>query len=489
MMRALYSGVSGLKVHQTKMDVIGNNIANVNTVGFKGSSASFADVFYQTSQSASGPNAETGTAGRNAIQIGLGSSLNAISTNVSVAGGAQRTDNPFDCMLTGDGFFIVNKGGSNYFTKNGAFTVDGAGTLCTYGGENVMGWQVDSDGNIVKAQVSALHIMAPENQYAEPEATTDAFISGNIDGKDVQLGTEAGVPTQINIYDNVGESFTVKLSVKNTDKTRQYSVTVSDIVDSNDKSIFAKYDETTKKYVPTDITKFKFGDVEYTATVNADTGAVTLAHGDSSIIAFNPSNGAFSGVYKSGATGDALTAKDLKLDLSATGTDFTLEEGNTFSNTGVNIDFSSITGYSESKTSKLEPTKGTLKDRTGAGVTVGNMTNLSIDQSGKIYGIYSNGTNKLLGQIAVATFSNPAGLEAMGGTLFQQTRNSGEFDGIGQDPTSGNGKIDTGVLEMSNVDLSTEFTNMITTQRGFQANSRIITTSDTLLEELINLKR
>ncbi|HAU85670.1 MAG TPA: flagellar biosynthesis protein FlgE, partial [Lachnospiraceae bacterium] len=137
MMRSMYSGVAGLKAHQTKMDVIGNNIANVNTVGFKSSTVTFSDVLYQTTQSASGPNADTGAAGKNAMQIGLGSVVNGITTNASVAGGTQTTDNPFDVMINGDGFFIVNQGGTNYFTKAGAFKIDAAGTLCTSGGATV----------------------------------------------------------------------------------------------------------------------------------------------------------------------------------------------------------------------------------------------------------------------------------------------------------------------------------------------------------------
>ena len=163
MMRSLFSGVSGLKVHQTKMDVIGNNIANVNTVGFKSSNVTFTDIFYQTTQSASGPNAETGAGGQNAKQIGLGSTLGVISQNITGQGGAQRTDNPFDMMINGDGFFVVNKGGQNYFTKAGNFTTDEAGTLVNGAGNTVMGWQADDDGTIIKDRVSALRIIAPDN--------------------------------------------------------------------------------------------------------------------------------------------------------------------------------------------------------------------------------------------------------------------------------------------------------------------------------------
>ncbi len=492
MMRALYSGVSGLKVHQTKMDVIGNNIANVNTVGFKSSSATFSDVFYQTTQSASGANAETGAAGQNAIQIGLGAGLSAITTNVATAGGSQRTDNPFDCMISGGGFFIVNSGGSDYFTKNGSFQVDAAGTLCTAGGANVMGWQVNDDGKIEKKQVSKLQIMSPENLYAEPVATTKAYVSGNIDSNDSQLATAGGYPAQIAFYDNVGNSYTAKLAVKNTTTNGQYTVTVTDIVtkgdansETNDKSIFARQ-KADKTYEQTDIKTFTFGGVTYTSSVNATTGKVDFTTGSpaSTTLAFNASNGSYLGIYP---TGTASTATTATLDL-VTGNAYTPAVGNPFSATGITIDFSSITRYSTSAKCNLESTKGDTAG-TGAGLPVGNMTGVSIDTSGKIYGTYNNGTNKLLGQIAVATFANPSGLEAVGDTLFAQTKNSGEFDGVGQDPSSNGGSLTTGVLEMSNVDLSTEFTSMITTQRGFQANSRIITTSDTLLEELINLKR
>ena len=157
-MRSLYSGVSGLRAHQTKMDVIGNNIANVNTTAYKSSSVTFSDVFYQTSQTASGPNASTGKGGQNAIQIGLGSGVGSISTSIGTEGAAQRTDNPFDLKLAGSSFFVVNSGGGNYFTRAGDFTTDEAGNLVTSGGANVMGWQVDAGGNIVKDQVSALSI-------------------------------------------------------------------------------------------------------------------------------------------------------------------------------------------------------------------------------------------------------------------------------------------------------------------------------------------
>jgi len=479
MMRSLFSGVSGLKVHQTKMDVIGNNISNVNTIGFKSSSVTFADVFYQTTQSASGPNATTGTTGRNAMQIGLGASVASVTASITQSGASQRTDNPFDVMIEGNNFFVVNSGGTNYFTKAGSFNIDAQGTLCTASGASVMGWQVDpaDPTKTVADAVSPLTIMAPENMYAKPEATSALYISGNIDSKDTQLTGEAGKVVNITFFDNMGHGYTADLRVwQSTDSTDQYKVAVTNIKDEDGQSIFSHKlvdpDTGDVTYEATAINSFSFGGAEFQADV-AEDGTVTIDTTDTPIMTFNGATGAFVSV------GDGATpGKGLELLITP--------DPNPFQS--INVDFSSVTMYSTSGSSTLEATKGDLQG-IGAGKQVGNMTGVNIDSSGKIYGKYDNGDSRLLGQIAVASFANPAGLEAVGSSMFAATQNSGEFDGIGQDPTQGGGSLSTGVLEMSNVDLSQQFTDMITTQRGFQANSRIITTSDTLLEELINLKR
>ncbi len=479
MMRSLFSGVSGLKVHQTKMDVIGNNISNVNTIGFKSSYVTFADVFYQTTQSASGPNATTGTTGRNAMQIGLGSNVASITTSITTAGASQRTDNPFDVMIEGDGFFIVNSGGSNYFTKAGSFNIDAQGTLSTPSGAAVMGWQVDpnDETKTVADTVSPLAIMSPENLYAEPAATTNIYISGNIDSKDTQLSTDTGKKVNLTFYDKRGHSYTADLVVKRTEDTANntYTVALNDIKDETGQSIFLKKnvdpDTGEVTYETTGFSGITFGG-QSGLDINTDTGKVTAGDNEGSILTFNGETGKFVSV------GDDEGAKNLTLEIGG--------EPNPFEK--IEIDFSTITMYSTSGSSTLEATKGSLEG-VGAGKKVGNMTGVAIDASGKIYGKYDNGDSRLLGQVAVATFSNPAGLEAVGNNMFAATQNSGDFDGIGQDPSQGGGSLTTGVLEMSNVDLSQQFTDMITTQRGFQANSRIITTSDSLLEELINLKR
>lgn len=457
MMRSLYSGVSGLRIHQTKLDVIGNNIANVNTVGFKSSSVTFTDILYQTTQAASGPNASTGTVGKNAMQIGLGATVGAISNNMST-GSSQRTDNALDLMINGDAFFVVNDGSQNYFTKAGSFTVDANGTLCTSTGLAVMGWLPNNDGNaIVSDTVKQLNVMSAENLYTPPEATAKAHLTGNIDPGDSQLST--GRDVTIPIYDNIGNEYTVVLKIKEdtnaTGTNDTYSVTISDIKDANGKTI--KGDGTTTGF------DFKLG---------ANTQA---------IVSFDGTNGTFKNV-KEGTTAGADTETNSKITLNITGTP------NPFSKNGIEIDFSELTAYAVKGTSTAEGQGGGI-DNTGAGKSVGNMKGISVDESGKIYGSYDNGDKKLLGQISLATFPNAAGLESVGNSLYSATMNSGEFNGIGKDITSIGGSLTSGVLEMSNVDLASEFTDLIVAQRGYQANSRIISTSDTLLEELINLKR
>ncbi|SHO49863.1 flagellar hook protein FlgE [Anaerocolumna xylanovorans] len=488
MMRSLYSGISGLSVHQTKMDVIGNNIANVNTVGFKASRVAFSDVFYQTVQSATGPNESTGAAGQNAMQIGLGSTVSSIVASPTKTGGAQRTDNPFDIMINGDSFFIVNQGGTNYFTKAGDFKVDADGNLCTSSGATVMGWQVDPKDatKTVADVVSPLRIMAPENQYSTPVATTNTYISGNIDSKDTQLAlTGTGKTVNISFYDKLGESYSATFKIIHsgtgtppTAIENQYDVQLVDVLDSQGNSVFVKktVDASTGNvtYASSGLSGSSFAGTSLAYNVDATTGAVSFTNAMPTLT-FNAATGKFVGIGSATSTDKAI---DLKLGATAATNHFS----------DIKVDFSTITMYAGSGSTTLGSAMGDLNGL-GKGRKAGNMTGLSVDTSGKIYGTYSNGDNRLLGQIAVASFSNPAGLESKGGNLFAETQNSGKFDGIGHDVKSDGGSFTTGVLEMSNVDLAAEFTEMITTQRGFQANSRIITTSDTLLEELINLKR
>ena len=460
MMRSLFSGVTGLKTHQTKMDVIGNNIANVNTVGFKSSSVTFSELMYQTTQNASGANPATGRAGVNAKQIGLGVTNGAINTNITTSGASQTTGNPFDIQITGDSFFIVSDGSNNYFTRAGAFYVDGAGNLAmTSNGFTVMGWLEDVDpatgeglGFIKKDTVQALKITSPENMTSEPEQTRQAYMTGIID-KNTKALTGTGQVANLSFYDSLGYSYVAKFNFKQEDPALGvYALKLDDIV----------YEDATGKTV------------SLTPLPSIDGGS-----GQSIYVKYDPATGAYEG-WATTPTG-TFSEDPISMQFDSAALPAFADP--------VDIDMTTTTMFDNNGTSTISAKAGNLQGQF-AGRKVGTMSGVAVQTDGKIYASYDNGTTKLLGQIAVASFPDPSGLEKVGENLYQTTMNSGLFDGIGIDVTSdGIGKMQTGVLEMSNVDLSAEFTEMITTQRGFQANSRIITVSDSLLEELTNLKR
>ena len=468
MMRSLYSGVAGLKTHHTKMDVIGNNIANVNTTGFKSSSVLFSDVLYQTSANATSATATTG--GTNASQIGLGAKTSSIQTSITQNGSAQTTNNTYDMMLSGTAFFVVSRGGTNYFTKVGSFGVDGSGCLVNGNGYQVMGWQVDPDNpnQIKKDTVSALYPESEDNKVSSPQMTTDAHLTGNIDMTDPELTSVDGRAISVSIYDALGYNYTVKFKLtqdENQADKSLYNLEIVSIKDSNNIEITGTDDPTTDAV-----------EGGYTATIG---GANSIQ------IKCDPDTGNFEYV---GAAGQ----KDAKLEIKPNNPN---EKGDVFQSVingesvdGIAVDFSYLTRFESNGKSTVKAVRGAA-DTTGGGRSMGKLKDVSIDETGKLYGVYTNGETKLLGQISVATFENPMALEALGNSVYTTTQNSGYFDGIGTSVDEDGGKISQGVLEMSNVDLSAEFTEMITTQRGFQANSRIITTSDSMLEELVNLKR
>lgn len=553
MMRSMYSAVSGLKTHQTRMDVIGNNIANVNTVAFKSSSVTFSDILYQTTSNASGANATTGTGGVNAKQIGLGTTAAATKVSITSAGASETTGNPFDIRLTdknSTNFFIVNNGSENVFTRSGSFYVDGSGNLCMSStGYTVMGWQVDeTTGEIRKDTVSALRIMQEKNLTSAPEATTQATIAGVLDENDADVKSDAGKVMNLNFYDNLGYQYTAKFAIKATAKDGEYTVELTSILDSNNKNITEGFTQAQMKEIfgntdtettiasysttlpncgytyDTTTGKLKNTATNQDVTINNDG---TLSDNNTKTIkdVFGVSDGNLKNIQNSVANGDYVfkevkttvngvatysrqivkksatnllkfNTEDGKFNSIGGGTDKSVElnlnttklnaNGN-FAN--INVDFTQCLNYNNSGKSTIGADAGAVDGTTGKGRKLGAMTGISIDTSGRIYGTYDNGNTELLGQIAVAQFSNASGLEKVGESCYRTTLNSGEFDGIGVEISADGSSMTTGELEMSNVDLSTEFTSMITTQRGFQANSRVITTSDTLLEELVNLKR
>jgi len=607
MMRSLFAGVSGLKTHQTKMDVIGNNIANVNTTGYKASSITFSSLMSQTTQRASGANATTGTGGTNARQIGLGVKSGAININITGQGASQSTGNPFDVMITGENFFVVNDGTQNYFTRDGSFYVDGAGNLAmTSLGYNVMGWQVDEEtGNIKKETVSALRIMSAANMTYPPEATSEGYMSGVIDKNDTDVTSVNGRTVNFGFFDDLGYSYTAKFVFRQSDNKDVYSLELDKIIDSEGKEVpltnslgdeipvfgSAKtlekagtlqfnttnyswtsstilHNNTDSSVLDIDITQLRTTGAaaewlpmdqqiqvgtapnQVTTTVGEQLDKIAAAYGYEGktekflnliVVAVpgnptgtpptedvtctiedillgkgpagaptidqlceqsttDPSDPIYTAAVKGSSfqgvtvTFDGKNGNFAGIDGNSAQSTITLNlaevgEGN-FAN--INLDLSEIGMWDNKGTSTIGATSGSNYDSTlgqGAGRRLGAMTGVSIQQNGMIYASYDNGMTKLLGQIATARFANASGLEKQADNLYAATLNSGEFDGIGVDITANGDYMSTGQLEMSNVDLSSEFTEMITTQRGFQANSRIITVSDTLLEELTNLKR
>ena len=571
MMRSLYSGVAGLKTHQTRMDVIGNNIANVNTTAYKSSSMTFSELMSQTTQKASGANATTGVGGTNAKQIGLGVKAGAINTAITTQGSAQSTGNPLDIMITGDNFFVVSNGSENFFTRDGSFYEDGAGNLAmTSTGYNVMGWGVDeTTGNIKQDTVTALRIMSAANMTYPPEATTQANISGILDENDKDVTSANGKTVNLNFFDARGYSYTAKFTFKQSSGTasNEYSMELTKLLDSTGAEIDiskVKFGDNSTQTLQTPVTfagdtyewdgkqlKTKADNkvvADLSAAFNADGTLIDTSNDEAAAKAqqetldaiaaaygYEGSTDEFLKLYQKDANGTEVTVETMLGNMAKTTTaqgdlvlttdkdkpmtmdgrffegvkvifdtdtgklkqvgsnvtdfktnvDFTPLGGN-FSN--ITIDLSECTNYDNKGTSTIGATSGDL-DGLGTGRRLGDMIGVSIQKDGMIYASYDNGMTKLLGQIATAAFANASGLEKQGDNLYSATLNSGEFDGIGVDITAGGGYMSTGHLEMSNVDLSSEFTEMITTQRGFQANSRIITVSDTLLEELTNLKR
>ena len=385
MMRSLYSGVAGLKTHQTKMDVIGNNIANVNTTGFKSSSVLFSDVLYQTSANATGATATTG--GTNASQIGLGAKTSSIQTSITQNGSAQTTNNTYDMMLSGSAFFVVSRGGTNYFTKVGSFGVDGSGCLVNGSGYQVMGWQVDPDNpnQIKKDTVSALYPESEDNKVSSPQMTTDAHLTGNIDMTDPELTSVDGRAISVSIYDALGYNYTVKFKLtqdQNQADKSLYNLEIVSIKDSNNIEITGTDDPTT-------------------ATVEGGYKA-TIGGANSIQVKFDADTGNFEYV---GAAGQ----KNAMLEIKPNNPN---EKGDVFQSVingeavdGIDVNFSYLTRFESNGKSTVKAVRGAA-DSTGGGRSMGKLNDVSIDETGKLYGVYTNGETKLLGQISVATFAN-----------------------------------------------------------------------------------
>jgi flagellar hook protein FlgE len=410
MLRSMFAAVSGLRSHQTMMDVIGNNIANVNTVGYKSASAEFQDLLSQMLKGAGGP--QNGLGGSNPAQIGIGTKVGAITTSFT-QGALQQTGRTTDLAIQGDGFFVADNGGQRVYTRAGSLSFDVDGRLVTPDGAKIQGWSADPTGAIDTNQEIG-GIALPPGQTIAPAETQNVKLGGNLPA-DAVAGTT--ISTSISVYDKQGTQTPVNFDFVKTATANQWTVQPKNAAGAN-------------LGAPT------------TVTFNAATGQPSI-------------------------------------------TGFQVTPPGQWDANGVHIDFgppgdaSSLVQFSGSRT---------LSAINQDGSPLGSLQSFAFSPTGLITGVFSNGQNKTLAQVALASFNNPMGLEKAGSSLYRETVNSG-LPQIGQSGTNGRGLLATGTVEMSNVDLGQEFTNMIVAQRGFQANARVITASDELLQDLVNLKR
>lgn len=417
MIRSMFSAVSGLKNHQTMMDVVGNNIANVNTAGFKSSSVVFQDVLSQTLQGGGAASALQG--GTNPAQVGLGARVAAITTNFG-QGALQRTGRATDLAIEGDGFFVVSQAGQQLYTRAGSFSVDALGRLVTQDGAFINGWQSGADGRVnTNGPVGMIQI--PVGDLIAPVATSSRepgiTVGGNLPANgDVGLI----ITNSVQVFDGQGNPINLKMSFEKTGDD-EWEVT------------FGYVDEN--------------GD-----TIDLNTVPLT----------FDPDTGELTSGYEIDVSDiDGVFGGDIQVTL------------------GQDAGPNRLTQYGE---------LSTLAILDQAGSAAGSLQSFTVSQDGLIVGSYSNGRTRPIGQIALAVFANPEGLEKVGGSNFRPTMNSGLAQ-LGRAGEGGRGMLSSGTLEMSNVDLAQEFTSLIVAQRGFQANSRVVTTSDELLMEVVNLKR
>jgi flagellar hook protein FlgE len=429
MLRSMYSGISGMKNFQTKLDVIGNNIANVNTYGFKKGRTTFKDLVSQ--QIAGASSSQENRGGTNPIQVGIGSTLGSIDT-IHTQGSLQTSGRLLDLGLSGDGFFVVNNGSSNYYTRAGNFYLDELGRLVTGDGNLVQGYGVNEDGSL-KTTLSSVKI--DSSSFMPPKPTDEVKLNGNLDSN-----TETGKTRILNytVKDSLGNNHDLVVEFTKGTGLNEWSF---DVFNADD---YKAAMESKGQLQPTSLLDPSVGD--NVLNFGTDGKLVELPEGeyyqqitfDPSTI--NPTNGA-----------DQVT---------------------------FDFDFNNITQVSAANTVAVSEMSG---------YSEGYLESFNIGPYGEVIGVYTNGEVNTLSQLAIATFSNNGALTKAGNNLFQASNNSG-IPNIGI-PGNGRGTITAGALEMSNVDLSEEFTEMITAQRGFQANTRIITTSDEILQELVNLKR
>ena len=462
MMRSLYSGVSGLQNHQIRMDVLGNNISNINTTGFKKGRVNFQDMLSQTLSGAARPNDEVG--GVNPKQVGLGMVVASIDT-IHTQGSLQTTGVMTDLAVQGEGFFILQDGEKSFYTRDGSFGIDREGTLVDpTNGLRVQGWQAITIDGITTinnaAQIDDLIIPVGDKDPAA--ATTEVQLACNLDKRTPEI--PAGAAPQTVMDGTWTSTFDVYDSFGNVHQLQVNFTKVVGIANRWQAEVVVD----PEAEVPTNTL------VEIGAANNAD---------NLFFIDFD-NLGSLAAVLD--AQGDTIAEGTLQVQVGFDVPEATIPPGEAAVRQLFTLDLGEVGSYREAVTQFAE--KSSTKAITQNGYPMGYLESFKIDQAGVITGVYTNGTNRALGQVALAGFTNPGGLEKAGENTYEMSNNSGDarIDAAG---IAGKGKIIAGALEMSNVDLAEQFTDMIVTQRGFQANSRTITTSDQMIQELLTLKR
>lgn len=434
MLQAMLASVASVKAQQTRINVIGNNLANVNTTAFKSNRVNFGDMLSQTARGATRPT--EGRGGVNAMQYGLGVMVTGTDTNIE-QGALNQTNRITDLAIQGNGYFITSNAQRMAFTRDGGLELDSSGTLVQRAtGERVIGWTADVNGNIDPSAPlgSKDYIKIPVGQLNTVQVTTDTRWAGNLNS--TALPTDE-VTTQMRIYDPIGGAHDITLRI--------YNRTVP-----------------AAGTAPTDATSSWDWEV-FNGTPSAGTLIGSSATTGNTRLYFDGNGKQISGLP---------VGQKNKVTLTPGATD-------SFSPFDVNLDFANISQLSG--TSQLNGIEQN-------GFPQGGLQSFSIAQDGVITGIFTNGLTRPIAQLGMANFSNPLGLERNGQNQFLNTDNSG-YPIIGAPRSGSRGIVSTGFLEQSNVDISNEFTDLIVTQRGFQANTKIVTTVDEMLQDLINMKR
>ena len=472
MLRSLFAGVSGLRNHQFRMDVIGNNIANVNTVSFKSGRVTFKEGFAQLLQGASRPPGDQG--GVNPVQVGLGSLIGSVD-QLFTQGNVETTGVNTDIAMQGDAFFVVRKGTETYYTRSGNFQLDAEGRMVSPTNGFIVQGRMALDGNL---NDTITDITLPFGQKVAARATSKVTVAGNLNssagifndtdpdggggpldggfGPDTRaVPANAGTFTNgtIGMFDALGNKVDVKMWMWKTDPN-QWDWQI-------------------------DETSLPAGYVLGPDTPGAPLGAGVAVTGRFN---FDPSTALLSGsaIIGGGAAGPGVANPTITIIGPGAAT------MSVTMNLGAAVSAGTVLGTLGGLTQFAGNGTAVLRDQDG--YTSGQLQNFSIDRIGIISGAFTNGVNQSLGQIVLADFNNPAGLLRTGDNMYALSGNSGGAV-LGYALEGSQSFMTSGALEMSNVDLAQEFTNLIVAQRGFQANSRMITTSDSMLEELVNLKR